>query len=90
MIKLVDFYVPNNTQEIYDLNSGDTDGFITKGDLCKVNVNLNDDGWNVNVSKFNSTNRWNAGNRSFFRNKYFLPLNNGSFYFSFNPFFPPP
>jgi hypothetical protein len=45
-----------------------------KGALCKVNVNLNDDGWNVNTNEFNPSNGWNAGNRSFFRNKNFLPL----------------
>jgi hypothetical protein len=53
---------------------GGTDGCITKGGLCKVNVNLDSDGWNVNTNDFNASNKWNAGNRSFFCNTYFLSL----------------
>ena len=96
VVKLVGFETPNNIQsrrivKTFTLDGG-IDGFITKGELCKVNVWLNDDGWNVNVNKFNSSNMWNVGNRSFFRNKYFLLLNlfilGGSFCFYINSFFP--
>jgi hypothetical protein len=33
-----------------------------------VNVNWNDDGWNVNANRVDDENRWNAGNRVFSRN----------------------
>jgi hypothetical protein len=80
-------------KSFHDLGSGEKDGFITKGDLCKVNVNWNDDEWNVNINKFNASNEWNAGNRSFFRNKNFPPLLYAEVFicciFLVNAFFPP-
>jgi ribonuclease HI len=49
-----------------------------------LNANWNDDwngnGWNVNVNRFDNDNRWNAGNRFFSRNYFFLPLHSGSFH----------
>ena len=38
------------------------------GGLCWVGVCLGDGGWDVYVSGFDSTGRWGAGGRSFFRN----------------------
>ena len=36
--------------------------------LRAVNVNWNDDGWNVNANSVSNPNRWNDGNRVFSRN----------------------
>ncbi len=38
------------------------------GELCKVDVWLDVHGWDVGVSRFDPTDGWRAGNRSFFRN----------------------
>ena len=60
----------------YDLICGGKDGYIYKdsGVLRAVNVNWNDDGWNVNANSVENTNDWNAGNRVFSRNYYFFLL----------------
>lgn len=39
-----------------------------KGDLCKVSIRLDSDGWYVRVHKFSAQYVWFAGFRSFFRN----------------------
>ncbi len=39
-----------------------------KGDLCRVHVWLDSDGWGVDVDKFNAPDGWDVGDRSFFRN----------------------
>jgi len=51
----------------YDLVCGGTDGYIyeNRGVLRAVNVNWNDDGWNVNANSVENSNEWNAGNRVF-------------------------
>ena len=36
--------------------------------LRAVNVNWNDDGWNVNANSVENSNEWNAGNQVFSRN----------------------
>jgi len=41
--------------------------------LRTVNVNWNDDGWNVNANSVENPNRWNDGNRVFSRNCCFSP-----------------
>ena len=62
-------------------------GTEVSGD-CLVNVNRNDDGWNVNVNPVNETNEWNEGNRLTSRNYGFSPrLWSGSF--CLQPFLPP-
>ena len=38
------------------------------GDLRAVNVNWNDDGWNVNANAVTNPNEWNDGNQVFSRN----------------------
>ncbi|MFH1608681.1 MAG: hypothetical protein ABH951_01525 [Patescibacteria group bacterium] len=38
------------------------------GELCMVDVYLDDDGWSVSVDKFDAADKWYAGHRSFFRN----------------------
>lgn len=51
----------------YDLVCGGIDGFVydKNGVLRAVNVNWNDDGWNVNANSVENPNDWNAGNRVF-------------------------
>lgn len=39
--------------------------------LRAVNVNWNDNGWNVNANSVDNPNDWNDGNRVFSRNYYF-------------------
>jgi len=43
------------------------------GVLRAVNVNWNDDGWNVNANSVENPNRWNDGNQVFSRNCWFSP-----------------
>ncbi len=43
--------------------------FKDEGELCKVRVWLNSDGWLVRILKFNASGKWDAGRVSFFRNK---------------------
>ena len=43
------------------------------GVLRTVNVNWNDDGWNVNANSVENPNRWNDGNQVFSRNCWFSP-----------------
>lgn len=58
--------------------------------LRTVNVNWNDDGWNVNANSVENPNRWNDGNQVFSRNCWFSPrLKVGEFLLA-NPFFQPP
>lgn len=40
--------------------------------LRAVNVNWNDDGWNVNANSVENPNDWNAGNRVFSETVIFL------------------
>lgn len=42
--------------------------FNTESTLRAVNVNWNDNGWNVNANSVENPNEWNAGNRVFSRN----------------------
>src|SRR4030042_5306410 len=42
--------------------------------LRTVNVNWNDDGWNVNANSVENPNEWNDGNRVFSRNYCILLL----------------
>jgi len=46
---------------------------ITLGLLRTVNVNWNDDGWNVNANSTSNPNQWNDGNQVFSRNCWFSP-----------------
>ena len=41
--------------------------------LRAVNVNWNDDGWNVNANSVENPNAWNDGNQVFSRNYCFSP-----------------
>jgi len=64
--------------------------FCASGPVLRaVNVNWNDDGWNVNANSVENPNRWNDGNQVFSRNCYFSPA-----YFAgvllWSPFFHPP
>ncbi len=43
------------------------------GVLRAVNVNWNDDGWNVNANSVENPNEWNDGNQVFSRNCWFSP-----------------
>mgnify|MGYP001560704424 CR=1 FL=1 len=47
--------------------------------LRTVNVNWNDDGWNVNANSVEHPNEWNAGNQVFSCYYCFLPSFGGSF-----------
>lgn len=42
--------------------------FSTETTLRAVNVNWNDNGWNVNANSVENPNEWNADNRVFSRN----------------------
>jgi hypothetical protein len=54
--------------------------------LRTVNVNWNDDGWNVNANSITNPNTWNDDNQVFSRNSCILPSSGGSFRFkSFPP-----
>ena len=46
------------------------DGLVyeNSGVLQAVNVDWNDDGWNVNANSIENPNRWNDGNQVFSRN----------------------
>ncbi len=49
--------------------------FCTRtGVLQAVNVNWNDDGWNVNANSTSNPNRWNDDNQVFSRNYCFLMI----------------
>ena len=76
----------------YDLVCGGTDGYIyeNSGVLRAVNVNWNDDGWNVNANSVENSNDWNAGNRVFSRNYYFSSYLTDERFFVCKPFFHPP
>jgi len=57
------------------------------GVLRAVNVNWNDDGWNVNANSVENPNRWNEGNQVFSRNYCFSPVPfAGVFFFAISPF----
>jgi hypothetical protein len=54
--------------------------------LRTVNVNWNDDGWNVNANDVTNPNTWNDDNQVFSRNSCILPSSDGSFCFkAFSP-----
>ena len=53
--------------------------------LRTVNVNWNDDGWNVNANDVTNPNTWNDGNQVFSRNSCILPSSDGSFCFKAFP-----
>ena len=63
--KLVDLEVPHKIQPGEYLRGGGKDGFWLQaaGELRVVNVNWNDDGWNVNANPVSNPNERNAGNR---------------------------
>ena len=66
------------------------DGLVydNAGVLRTVNVNWNDDGWNLNANPIENPNRWNDGNQVFSRNStsFSLSLRPGSFrYTAFLP-----
>jgi len=42
--------------------------FSTETTLRAVNVNWNDDGWNVNANSVENPNKWNADKQVFSRN----------------------
>ena len=48
-----------------------------------VNVNWNDDGWNVNANAVENPNEWNEGNQVFSRNSsiFFFAYERRSFFF---------
>jgi hypothetical protein len=56
------------------LAGGDIDDLVydNAGVLRAVNVNWNDDGWNVNANSVENPNRWNDGNQAFSRNSWFF------------------
>ena len=92
--KLADLDVSNTIQsQEYSRDSG-ADGFLHEsvGVLRAVNVNWNDDGWNVNANSVENPNKWNAGNQVFSRNYCFSPvLLAGVFFFlSISPFLQAP
>ena len=58
--------------------------------LCAVNVNWNEDGWNVNANSISNPNRWNDGNQIFSRNYCLSPLMFIGGVLLSNPFFQPP
>jgi hypothetical protein len=66
---------PEQDSACHDLAGGDTDGLMydNAGVLRAVNVNWNDDGWNVNANSVENPNRWNDGNQVFSRNCWFSP-----------------
>ena len=55
--------------------------------LRAVNVNWNDDGWNVNANSVENPNEWNADNRVFSRNSLSFSCRSGGS-FHFQPSFP--
>ena len=57
--------------------------------LRTVNVNWNNDSWNVNANPIDNPNDWNANNQVFSRNFYFS-LTDYVRVFASNPFFQPP
>lgn len=70
---------------------GDADGLMydNAGVLRTVNVNWNDDGWNVNANSVENPNRWNDGNQVFSRNCYLSSAQLAEVFFC-RPFFQPP
>lgn len=50
--------------------------------LRTVNVNWNDDGWNVEANSVENPNRWNDGNQVFSRNCCFSPATVREFCFA--------
>lgn len=58
--------------------------------LRAVNVNWNDDGWNVNANSVENPNEWNADNQVFSRNCYFSPQFVVGEFFVCSPFLHPP
>ena len=57
------------------MGGSDADGpmYDNAGVLRAVNVNWNDDGWNVNANSVENPNEWNDGNQVFSRNCWFSP-----------------
>lgn len=74
-MRLVDLYVPNKLKPVV-IQRVVTDGpmYDNAGVLRTVNVNWNDDGWNVNANPVENSNRWNDGNHVFSRNYCFFSL----------------
>lgn len=76
---LEDFYVPNNIQP-REYSKGDgKDGIWYK--IFVANVNVNPNGFNVNVNRFENSNVWNGENRHrvVVPQPTVLPLSSGSF-----------
>ncbi len=74
------------------LNNGYANIFYIKdnaGVLRSVNVNWNDDGWNVNANSVENPNRWNDGYQVFSRNCYLSSAQLAEVFFC-RPFFQPP
>lgn len=93
--RLADFEVPNAIQSRHELADGDIDGpaYEKSAVLRAVNVNWNDDGWNVNANSVENPNRWNADNRIFSRNYCVSPVPTdllGTGVLLCSPFFHPP
>ena len=61
---------PEYNSACHGLAGGDADDpmYDNAGVLRTVNVNWNDDGWNVNANSVENPNRWNDGNQVFSRN----------------------
>jgi len=86
--KLEDFDVPNKIQSGEYSMDGGGDGFLYESGcvLRAVNVNWNDDSWNVNANSIDDLNKWNEGNQILSRNCcIFLLLNLQEFCFA-SPF----
>ena len=66
---------PEYNSACHGLAGGDADDpmYDNAGVLRTVNVNWNDDGWNVNANSVENPNRWNDGNQVFSRNCWFSP-----------------
>jgi len=64
---LEDFEVPNNIQPREHSKGSGIDNFLHENGrvLWTVNVNWNDDGWNVNANSVDNPNEWNDGNQVF-------------------------
>lgn len=71
---------------------GDTEGFLHENGwvLRAVNVNWNNDGWNINANSVENPNRWNDGNQVFSRNYCFSPPTLVEGVLLWSPFFQPP
>lgn len=68
-MSLADFYVPDTIQSVVIQRVVIRMGLCTRVLVLRaVNVNWNDDGWNVNANSVENSNRWNADNQVFSRN----------------------